>query len=548
MCQLETLNSSLTLLSNVSADVRNGVSLILEVTIGNVGEARRRVSLVSGVGAGGKAARLTSLLHILLGFIITLLDLMGKVIRLGERLDEMLHVVALTTDETAEVKDNSASLITLSHDGHVSVLKLGKLLLVPLALTLKLLSNLLLKDKSLESVITLLLGSSEAHREASVVILLLINETSKTTVLPLVCVDLDLEILGLLGEGLSEGLELEELLLPALKLLNQVVVTLSNLVELRIHAALKVDKILPSLKSIARVLVPLTNDLIKMAHRNLGHERLLHRSTKDGLDTSVASKLLTDVVHNSHDGILVPPLRILDRLNLTAHNDDLARGNELAATISGSKMLRNSRRSDITVESLCKSCNKLVALAGGKSSRRAGGKNKVAIKINNQSIGRGSEERATLNGDTQNVRAGLLNQFLSVTSVHNWDIESAPLVNSNTVSHGLSSHGEHSRVVADEDDSACRRDGSFDNTDNVGNRETVEKRPHGKVLESGRRRWELVAESVVLHVDANKIVEARSREAQDTGNFLSVEQVGSLVPVNPHTSEIISKKIVQRVS
>jgi hypothetical protein len=420
-------------------------------------------------GAGSETAGLAGL-SVLVSLIVALLDLMGQVIRLGKRLDEMLHVVALATNETAKVKNNSSGLVTLSHDGDVGVLKLRELLLVSLTLALKLLSNLLLEDKSLESVITLLLSASETNREAGVVILLLINEASKAAVLSLVCVNLDLEVLCLLGESLSEGLELEELLLPALELLHKVVVALVNLAELSVHATLEVDEVLPGLKSISRVLVPLADDLVEVAHRYLGHQGLLDGTTKDSLDTSVASELLTDVIHNSHDGILVPPFGILDRLNLSTHHNDLTSRDKLATTIGGSKMLRNSGGGDIAVQSLSQSRNKLVTLAGSKSCRRAGGEDKVAIKVNDEGVSGSCEERAALDGDTQDVRTRLLDQLLGMTSVDNRDVKTTPFINSDAVSDSFGSHGEHSRVVADKDDSARRRDGCFDDADDVGNR------------------------------------------------------------------------------
>ena len=56
------------------------------------------------------------------------------------------------------------------------------------------------------------------------------------------------------------------LLLPALQLLDEVVVALADLAELRVHAALEVDEILPSLQGVSRVLVSLTDNLIKMSH------------------------------------------------------------------------------------------------------------------------------------------------------------------------------------------------------------------------------------------------------------------------------------------
>lgn len=82
---------------------------------------------------------------------------------------------------------------------------------VPLALPLQLLGNLLLQDKGLEGIITLLLRASEADRQPGGVVLLLVEETSQTAILALVTLDLDLEVLGLLVESVGKGLEFEEL-------------------------------------------------------------------------------------------------------------------------------------------------------------------------------------------------------------------------------------------------------------------------------------------------------------------------------------------------
>jgi hypothetical protein len=109
----------------------------------------------------------------------------------------VLHVVGLATDQTAQVKNNTLSFIPLAEDGHIGVLESRKFLLVALTFTLKFLGNLLLQDKSLESIITLFLGSRETSRKTSCVILLLVNETSKTSVLTLMILNLDLEVLSL---------------------------------------------------------------------------------------------------------------------------------------------------------------------------------------------------------------------------------------------------------------------------------------------------------------------------------------------------------------
>lgn len=123
----------------------------------------------------------------------------------------MLHVVGLAADQATQVENNPLSLITLSENGTVGMLESRQLLLVALALALKLLGDLLLEDESLKGIVTLLLRSREAGSKTSGIILLLVNETSETPVLTLVVLNLDLEILSLLGELFRESLEFEEL-------------------------------------------------------------------------------------------------------------------------------------------------------------------------------------------------------------------------------------------------------------------------------------------------------------------------------------------------
>jgi hypothetical protein len=91
------------------------------------------------------------------------------------------------------------------------VLQRAELLPVPLALPLELLGELLLENKRFEGIVTLLLGTREADREPGVVVLLLVEETCQTAVLALVGLNLDLEVLRLLGEGVGKGLEFKEL-------------------------------------------------------------------------------------------------------------------------------------------------------------------------------------------------------------------------------------------------------------------------------------------------------------------------------------------------
>ena len=216
-------------------------------------------------------------------------------------------MVGLTADQAAKMKNNALSLITLSEDGCVGVLESRELLLVALSLALKLLGNLLLENKGLESIVTLLLGPREASGKTSCIVLLLVDETSETSVLTLVILNLDLEVLRLFGKLFGKSLELEELqivsklnsyeyietylLFPALKLLDKEVVSLRDLAKLGIHATLKVDEVLPSLKRIPGILISFSNNFIQMPHRHLSHEGLLDGPAKNGFHAGVSPLL-----------------------------------------------------------------------------------------------------------------------------------------------------------------------------------------------------------------------------------------------------------------
>jgi hypothetical protein len=50
----------------------------------------------------------------------------------------------------------------------------------------------------------------------------------------------------------------------------------------------------------------------------------------------------------------------------------------------------------------------------------------------------------------------------------------------------------------------------------------------------------LIAKSIILHVDTDKVIESGSWEAENARNLLSVEEVCGFVPVDPHTPQIIT--------
>lgn len=216
--ELQALDGSLALLGNVPNDVSNGVRLVLEMTICHIGKARRRHALVGqggtpevGLGLRGEALVGGTVLLAILVLSEARLDFRDELVRLGERADKVFHVMALSADEAAQVEHNAARLVPLPKDRGVGVLQRRELLLVTLALALQLFGNLLLEHERLEGVIALLLSAVKTHGKACIVVLLLVQEAGEAPVLPLVGLNLRLEILGFFRELFSKGLELQEL-------------------------------------------------------------------------------------------------------------------------------------------------------------------------------------------------------------------------------------------------------------------------------------------------------------------------------------------------
>jgi hypothetical protein len=199
------------------------------------------------------------------------------------------------------------------------------------------------------------------------------------------------------------------------------------------------------------------------------------------------------VVHDSHDGVLIPPIWVLDAFYLSSHDNDLAGRDELATSVCGTKVLRNTGWCNFAVQGLCQSVDHLGSLSRSESRWRAGCENKVAIKINDESITWCCEECAALSSHTEDIWSWLLDKLFDVTSMHNWNVKTTPLVNPDAESDRLCSNGQDSWVMTGEDNAAGWGDSSLNHTNNVWNGQTHEKGPHGKVLEARGRRRKLVA-------------------------------------------------------
>lgn len=225
----------------------------------------------------------------------------------------------------------------------------------------------------------------------------------------------------------------------------------------------------------------------------------------------------------------------------------MASGDELAAGVSRPQVVWHTGRRDVAIEGLGQTVDELGTLAGAQDVGRTGSENKVAVQVHHERIRRGVEQGTALRGDTKDVRTGLLDEVLDMTGVDDGNVQTAPFVDPHAVPNRLSGDGKNGGIVTDENDTTSRRHSGLDNTDNVRDGQAGEERPHGKVLETGRRRRELVAKGVILHVDTDKVVESWGREAQNARDFFGMEQVRSLIPVNPHTPEVVTQQVVQGV-
>lgn len=73
-----------------------------------------------------------------------------------------------------------------------------------------------------------------------------------------------------------------------------------------------------------------------------------------------------------------------------------------------------------------------------------------------------------------------------MTSMNDRLIQTTPLVYPNAEADSFGGHSQHGRVMTDKDDSSRGRDGSFNDTDNVWDGETVEQRPQREILKASR--------------------------------------------------------------
>ena len=159
------------------------------------------------------------------------------------------------------------------------------------------------------------------------------------------------------------------------------------------------------------------------------------------------------MVHHGHNRILVPPVRVLNPFDLTLQDDNLAGRYQLARAKRGSKMLRNTISWYISVEGLRQSVDKLCSLTSSQNVGGIRGEDIVPIEVDHEGVRGSSIERAALGGDTEYVRARLLNEVPNMASVNDGDVQATPLKNSHTEADSFGSDGEYCWIMTLEDDS-----------------------------------------------------------------------------------------------
>lgn len=140
--KLQAGNGSGTLLTDVPNNIGNGIGLVTEMTVRDIGHAECRDALVlAGLHHifldlwNGLLLSLTIcgarwdlvvlfLLDIFRSVRVALTDILRKLWCIAQRTNNVLHMVGLAIDEAAEVNDNTLSFVALTREVGVCVLEL----------------------------------------------------------------------------------------------------------------------------------------------------------------------------------------------------------------------------------------------------------------------------------------------------------------------------------------------------------------------------------------------------------------------------------------
>ena len=221
--------------------------------------------------------------------------------------------------------------------------------------------------------------------------------------------------------------------------------------------------ILPRFTDFPCKCVLLPDHFVKVPHADFGHDGLFLVTLEDCRHAVIATHFFANMIDNIQDSILIPPFRILDTFNLSAHHLKSALGverkhNDRSGRLKfaiGICFTEETRRA-----SQCHGSRIRTTKGGGKSGDELGSlswseergwirrHNVVSIEIDKQRllsacfqqriyVTRSLKESPRFGSRTKNIWTRFLNNICDISEVHNRDIKSRPLVNPATVTNSL---------------------------------------------------------------------------------------------------------------
>jgi hypothetical protein len=109
-------------------------------------------------------------------------------------------------------------------------------------------------------------------------------------------------------------------LFPILQFFDEIVVAFRDFSDFAVHTGLEMDVILPCFTDFSCKCILFPDHFVEVSHADFGHDGLFLVALEDCGYTGVATDLLTNVIDNVQDRVLIPPFGILNTFDLSAHH------------------------------------------------------------------------------------------------------------------------------------------------------------------------------------------------------------------------------------
>ena len=110
------------------------------------------------------------------------------------------------------------------------------------------------------------------------------------------------------------------MLFPVLEFFDQVVVAFSDFGDFTVHAGFEMNVILPCFTDFSCECVLFPDHFVEMSHADFGHDGLFLVALEDCGHAGITTHFLANMIDDVQDSVLIPPFRILDTFNLSAHH------------------------------------------------------------------------------------------------------------------------------------------------------------------------------------------------------------------------------------